>query len=78
MYYCADPKCNARGCYNVESMEFEIFKEHDLLYNDHCYIKNKNRYDRCSPIIEEFERRQCHEAQIFKKENGSQLVKWYD
>ena len=78
VYYCADIKCKAKGCYYVKSMKFELFKEHELIYDDHCYIKNKDRLDKFSPIIEEFKKRNCREAQIFKRENGSQLVKWYD
>ena len=78
VYYCAETKCNAKGNYNVDSMDFVTFREHDIPYNEHCYIKNKNRFDKFTPIIEEFEKRDCREAQVFKKDNGSQLVKWYD
>ena len=78
VYYCADTRCKGRGCYYVKSLKFECLKSHDLSYEDHCYIKNKDRYDKFRPIIEEFERRDYHEAQIFNKNDGSQLVKWYD
>ena len=78
VYYCADTRCKTKGCYFVKSMKFECIKKHELEYDEHCYIKNKDRFDKYRPIIEEFEKRDCHEAQIFKKDNGSQLVKWYD
>lgn len=78
VYYCADTRCKTKGCYFVKSMKFECIKKHELPYHDHCYVKNKDRFDKYRPIIDEFEKRECHEAQIFKKSNGSQLVKWYD
>ena len=78
VYYCADTRCKTKGCYFVKSMKFECIKKHELEHDEHCYIKNKDRFDKYRPIIEEFEKRDCHEAQIFKKDNGSQLVKWYD
>ena len=78
VFYCADPKCKAKSCYHENSMMFENIRGHGLKYNEHCYIKNKDRSDKYRPIIEEFEQRDCHEAQIFKKKNGNQIVKWYD
>ena len=78
VYYCADTRCKGKGCYYVKSLRFEGLKSHDLSHDEHCYIKNKDRYDKFRPIIEEFERREYHEAQIFNKSDGSQLVKWYD
>ena len=78
VYYCADTKCSGKADYNVDTMDFVPFRAHDMKYEDHCYIKNKNRFDKFSPIIEEFEQRDCKEAQVFKRDNGSQLGKWYD
>ena len=78
VYYCADTRCKTKGCYYVKSMKFECNKKHQLEHDEHCYIKNKDRFDKYRPIIDEFEKRDCHEAQIFKKDNGSQLVKWYN
>ena len=78
VFYCADPKCKSQGCYYLESMKFELIKEHQLNYEEHSYIKNRDRFEKYKNIIEEFERRECHEAQIFKKDNYSHLVKWYD
>ena len=57
-------------------MKFETTKNHKLKYEEHNYIKNKKN-DKFRQIIEEFEKRNCNEAQIFIKEND-QLVKWYD
>ena len=78
VYYCADTKCKSKGCYYVKTMKFENIRNHEIEHGEHCYIKNKDRLDKFTPIIEEFKKRQCHEAQIFKRDDGSQLVKWYD
>ena len=59
-------------------MKFETVRSHNIKYEEHCYFKNRNRFDKYKLIIDEFEKRECHEAQIFKKENGTKLVKWYD
>ena len=81
VFYCSDPKCNAKSLY-YENMVFETIKGHKIKYSEHCYVKNKDKDkdkpDKYAPIIEEFEQRDCHEAQIFKKQNGKKIVKWYD
>ena len=77
-FYCSDKKCCGKGNYNTETMKFEILKEHDLTFEEHNYVKNKERGERFKLIISEFQKRNCHEAQLFKGENGSQVAKWYD
>jgi len=77
-YYCADRKCNGKANYDTETMKFEIFKDHDITHEEHNYIRNKDRADKYKEIIKEFEQRDCHEAQVFKTENGSHVAKWYD
>ena len=78
VYYCADKKCKSKANYYVKNMKFETVRSHNIKYEEHCYFKNRNRFDKYKLIIDEFEKRECHEAQIFKKENGTKLVKWYD
>ena len=78
IYYCADPKCKSKACYYAKSMKFELIRSHRLKYEEHCYIQNKDRLDKYKHIIEDFEKRECHESQIFKNKNGAQIVKWYD
>ena len=78
VFYCADKKCKAKANYYVGNMSFEVNRDHSMKYEDHCYIKNRNRFDKYKQIIDEFKQRSCHEAQVFKKENGTRLVKWYD
>ena len=77
-YYCADRRCNGKANYDSETMKFEIFKDHDITHEEHNYIRNKDRADKYKEIIKEFEQRDCHEAQVFKTENGSHVAKWYD
>jgi hypothetical protein len=76
VFYCSDTRCTCKGWYYVKTMKFETTKNHKLKYEEHNYIKNKKN-DKFRQIIEEFEKRNCNEAQIFIKEND-QLVKWYD
>lgn len=78
IYYCADTKCKSRYSLNINSLKFECLSSHGLKYEDHCYVKNTYRLDRFRFIIEEFEKKKCKEAQVFNKENGSHLVKWYN
>ena len=77
-YYCADRRCSGKGNYYFDTMKFEINKDHDMLHEEHNYVKNKERADKFRQIIKEFQKRNCHEAQVFKRENGSQIAKWYD
>ena len=78
IYYCADTRCKAKACYYIKSMKFELVKNHGLKYEEHCFIQKKDRSDHFRVIIEEFRKRNCNEAQVFKKDSGSSLVKWYD
>ena len=81
-FYCADRKCGAKAYYYIKSMKFENITNHKLPHSEHCYIRNMNRNmnieGKYNPIIEEFIKRNYHEAQVFLKNNGAQLVKWYD
>lgn len=78
VFRCPDRKCMAKANYYIGNMAFEIVKDHTIKYEEHNYIQNKKRFDKYKQIIEEFEQRDCHQAQVFKKENGTRLVKWYD
>ena len=81
-FYCADRKCGAKAYYYIRSMKFENIKNHKFTHCEHCYIRNMNRNmnveDKYNPIVTEFLKRNYHEAQIFLKNDGTQLVKWYD
>ena len=82
VFYCSDSRCRAKACYYVKSMKFENITNHKLPHSEHCYIRNMNRNmnneGKYNPIVEEFTKRNYHEAQIFLKSDGAQLVKWYD
>ena len=77
-YYCADRKCNSKANYYAKTMRFEVNRGHNIEYEEHCYIKNKYRADKYRPIMKEFAKRDCHEAQVFNKGEEYQEVKWYD
>ena len=77
-FYCADRKCGAKAYYYIKSMKFENIINHILPHSEHNYIKSMNRENKYNPIVGEFIKRNYHEAQIFLKKDGTQLVKWYD
>ena len=39
---------------------------------------NKNKFEQYKTVFNDFEKRNCSEAQIFKNESGDKLVKWYN
>ena len=81
-FYCSDRKCGAKSYFYIKSMKFENMTNHKFPHSEHCYIRNMNRNmnseGKYNPIIKEFIKRSYHEAQIFLKNDGTQLVKWYD
>ena len=78
IYYCADTRCKSKACYYLTGMKFQVLNEHGLKHEDHCYMQKKDRTDKYRFIIEEFKARNCNDAQVFKKSDGTALVKWYD
>ena len=77
-FNCADLKCKSRGLYFVNNMKFRIVISHSIPYEEHCYIKNKEKFNRHKAIFDDFKKKNCHEAQVFKNDIGDKLVKWYD
>ena len=77
-FNCADLKCKSRGLYFINSMKFRVMTSHSLPYEEHNYIKNKEKFNRHKEIFDDFKKRNCHEAQVFKNDIGDKLVKWYD
>ena len=77
-YNCADLNCKSRGLYFVNNMKFRVMTNHSIPYEEHCYVKNKEKYARHKAIFDDFMKRNCHEAQVFKNDMGDKLVKWYD
>ena len=78
VFYCVDKKCKARGLYNNYNMNFKIINRHSIPYEEHNYIKNKDIYDNYQTIFDDFKKKNCQEAQVFKNEEGDKLVKWYN
>ena len=77
-FNCADLKCKSRGLYFVNNMKFRVVICHSIPHEEHCYIKNKEKFNRHKAIFDDFKKRNCHEAQVFKNDIGDKLVKWYD
>ena len=77
-FNCADIKCKSRGLYFVNNMKFRVMTCHSIPYKEHCYIKNKEKFNRHKAIFDDFKKKNCHEGQVFKNDLGDKLVKWYD
>ena len=77
-FNCADLKCKSRGLYFINNMKFRVMTSHSMPYDEHNYIKNKEKFNRHKAIFDDFKKRNCHEAQVFKNDIGDKLVKWYD
>ena len=77
-FNCADQKCKSRGLYFVNNMKFRVMTCHSISYEEHCYIKNKEKFNRHKAIFDDFKKKNCHEGQVFKNDIGDKLVKWYD
>ena len=59
----------------METKKFVIVNDHDRAHEDHIYIK---KIDKDRKFMEEFKLKNCHEAQMFKKEDGTRTVLYYD
>ena len=77
VFNCADRKCKSKGLYDIETMNFKIILKHTIPYEQHNYIMNKSKFNQYKTIFEDFNKRNCTEAQVFKNEAGNKLVKWY-
>ena len=78
VFYCVDRKCKARGLYNNYNMNFKMINKHSIPHEEHNYIKNKDIYENYQTIFDDFMKKDCQEAQVFKNEAGDKLVKWYN
>ena len=78
MYYCADKKCKSRGIYKMKNMEFRVVYQHTIPHEEHNYIKNPYLVEQHKEIFDDFSKRSCKEAHIFKNKGGDKLVKWYN
>ena len=78
IYYCADTRCKSKACYYITGMKFVLIKEHGLKHEEHCYMQKRDRTDKYRVIIDEFKARNCTEAQVFKRSDGTTIVKWYN
>ena len=78
VYNCYDKICKSKGLYDAKNMNFKIIYEHTIPHEKHNYIYNKNKYEQLKGIFEDFNKKNCLEAQIFKNEDGDKLVKWYN
>lgn len=78
VFNCADRKCRSKGLYDTESMNFKIIHKHTIPYEQHNYILNKDKFNQYKTIFDDFIKRDCNEAQVFKNDVGNKLVKWYN
>ena len=78
VFYCGDKKCRSKGLYNMQNMKFRILEKHTIPHEKHNYIVSKNIYNQYQSIFEDFNSRNCHEAQVFKNNMGDKLIQWYD
>ena len=74
IFKCFDDKCNGMGTYNLETMKFEIIKEHNLKFSQHEFIANSDKD--IDNVLKELALKNKSNAQVFK-ENGERNVKYY-
>ena len=74
VFKCFDDKCNGMGTYNLETMKFEIIKEHSLKFSQHEFIANNDKD--IDNVLKELALKNKSNAQVFK-ENGERTVKYY-
>ena len=74
IFYCCDKDCGGQATYEISSKKFKIIHEHTKSNKEHNYFKkieiNKN--------ISNFKNTNFNEAQIFKKNDGSKIIHWYN
>ena len=78
VFNCADRKCKSKGLYDTETMNFKIIIKHTIPHDEHNYIVNKDKFNQYKTIFDDFIKRECNEAQVFKNDVGNKLVKWYN
>ena len=59
----------------MNTLRFVLVNKHNKEYSEHIYVKKPNR-DR--KVMDDLLKRPEHEGQMFKRADGSKLVKWYD
>ena len=74
IFKCFDDKCNGMGTYNLETMKFEMTKEHNLKFSQHEFIANNDKD--IDEVLKELALKNKSNAQVFK-ENGERTVKFY-
>ena len=62
------------GTYNLETMKFEMTKEHNLKFSQHEFIANNDKD--IDEVLKELALKNKSNAQVFK-ENGERTVKFY-
>ena len=75
VFYCCDKECRATANYYMNTLRFVLVNKHNKEYNDHIYVKKP---DRDRKVMDDLKKRPEHEGQMFKRSDGSKLVKWYD
>ena len=75
VFYCCDKECRATANYYMNTLRFVLVNKHNKDYNDHIYVKKP---DRDRKVMDDLKKRPEHEGQMFKRSDGSKLVKWYD
>ena len=74
IFKCFDDKCNGMGTYNLETMKFEITKEHNLKFSQHEFIANNDKD--INDVLKELALKNKSNAQVFK-ENGKRTINFY-
>ena len=75
VFYCCDKECRATANYYMSNLRFVLVNKHNKEYNDHIYVKKP---DRDRKVMDDMKKRPEHEGQMFKRGDGSKLVKWYN
>lgn len=74
IFKCFDDNCNGMGIYGLDSMKFEVTKQHNLKYSEHEFVTN---YDKVTDdVLKELTLKKMSNAQVFK-ENRERNVKYY-
>ena len=74
IFYCCDKDCGGQATYEISSKKFKIIHEHTKSNKEHNYFK-KIEMDK---NISNFKNTNFNEAQIFKKNDGSKIIHWYN
>lgn len=74
VFHCCDKSCGGQGTYEISTKKFKNTQEHTKSNKDHDYFKkletNKN--------VMNFRNSDFNEAQVFKKNDGTRIIHYYN